>query len=168
MGAIDLNWEGVEEVKKLIFVGVLCFLVGGAGGYFVNTLFQKKEVPVTDQAAATVTATPDASVETDEQEDARSVKQGSISRIDYPLIDVYFEHDKSYTLELAKFDGEKEKEYTAEGDFFQYNKENFSIITIPSGLGTTPDYVLSVYEGKKRIKIIDCAQVRPGMMDGKW
>lgn len=155
-------------MKRLIFVGVLCFLVGGAGGYFVNSLVQKKEVPVTDKVTATVTATPDASVETGEQEDDNLVKQGADGRIDYPLIDVYFEHDKTYTLELAKFDGEKEKEYTAEGDFFQYNKENFSIITIPSGLGTTPDYVLSVYEGKKRIKIIDCAGVRPGMMDEKW
>lgn len=157
-------------MKRLIFVGVLCFLVGGVGGYFVNSLFQKKEVPVTDQAAATVTATPDASVETDEQEDARLVKQGAIGRIDYPLIDVYFEHDKSYTLELVKFgeESKKEKEYTAKGDFFQFNKGDFSVITFPSGLGTTPSYYLSVYEGKKCIKWIECAVVRPGMMDGKW
>lgn len=154
--------------KRIIMVGVVCFLIGGLGGYFINPLFQKQAVVETDKAAATVTATPDVSVETDEQEDDKSVKQGSIGRIDYPLIDVYFEHDKTYTLELVKFGGEKEKEYSAKGDFFQYNKENFSIITVPCGLGTTPDYELALCEGKKLIKYMDCVEVRPGMMDDKW
>lgn len=149
-------------------VGVLCFLTGGIGGYFINPLFQKQAVVEPDKAAATVTATPDASAETDGQEDDKSVKQGSIGRIDYPLIDVYFEHDKTYTLELVEFGGKIEKEYSEKGDFFQYNKEYFSIITCPSGRGTTPPYMLSVYEGKKCIKTIDCAGIRPGMMDDKW
>lgn len=134
----------------------------------MNTLVQKNEFPVTDKVTETATPSPDASVKADEQEDERFVTQGSDGRIDYPLIDVYFEHDKTYTLQLVKFGGEKEKEYTAKGDFFQFNKENFSIITCPSGRGTTPGYVLSVYEGKKRIKDIDCFKIRPGMMDDRW
>lgn len=153
-------------MKRIIMVGVLCFLAGGIGGYLVNPFFQKKENPVTDQAAAT-TAPTELPV-SDEQEDQKLMQQESISRIDYPLIDLYFEADKTYKLELAEYSGEKIKEYSAKGDFFQFNKEYFSILTFPSGRGTTPDYILSVYEGKKRIKTIDCGMIRPGIMDGKW
>lgn len=154
--------------KCIIVVLILCFLIGGIGGYFIHPLLQKQTDAAIEKAVAAVTAEPEATAKTDESEDAELIRNGAIGRIDYPLIDLYFSHEKMYTLELSKWDGQKVKEYSAKGDFFQYNKGDFSIITCPSGMGTTPEYILAVYEGKKRIRVIDCAHVRSGMMDDKW
>lgn len=152
-------------MRNIILTGILCFLIGGIGGYFIHSALQGEEVMVSDKPA--VTSAP-AELSSDEEEDKKGTGQDSISRIDYPLIDLYFERDKTYKLELVEYSGEAYKEYTAKGDFFQFNKENFSILTCPSGRGTTPPYILSVYEGKKRLKTLDCFGVRPGIMDDKW
>ena len=53
-------------------------------------------------------------------------------------------------------------------NFFQQNKGGFSILTVPSGIGTTPQFTLSIYEDDKCIKTIDCIEVRKGILDDKW
>lgn len=99
----------------------------------------------------------------DVEEDEELVQKGAIGRIDYPLIDIYFDKNKNYRVilrELYSADHEIQKEYTDTGDFFQFNKEKFSIVTVPSGMGTTLDYVLEVYEEDVCIKTIECSKIR--------
>lgn len=101
-------------------------------------------------------------LEKDEKEDEKLMKQSSVSRIDYPLIDIYFDKNKKYKIIVKEFGDNSKiyKEYTDTGDFFQYNKEKYSIVTVPSGRGITPEYILSVYEGNNCIKTIDCITIR--------
>lgn len=69
------------------------------------------------------------------------------------------------SVKLYSDDNKIHKEYADTGNFFQYNKEKFSILTVPSGLGTTLDYVLEVYEEDVCIKTIECSQIRTDFFD---
>lgn len=101
--------------------------------------------------------------------DDRLLMHESIGRVDYPMIDLYFDKDKEYRVILKDYmTGEIVKEYVDQGDFFQFNKEDFSIITAPSGRGTTPPYLLSIYEGKDCIKEIECMALGNDIMHDKW
>lgn len=44
-----------------------------------------------------------------------------------------------------------------EKSFFQNNKGNISITTVPCGMGTTTKYTFSLYEGENCIKTSDCS-----------
>lgn len=153
-------------MKRIVITAVIFFIVGGMGGYFLNERLQKE--PVRDEVSVSTPA-PDKQEEEDETLDAELNEQQSISRIDYPFIDLYFESNKTYQITLTEYGTNTiVKEYSDKGDFFQFNKEYFSILTVPSGLGTTPEYVLSIYEGEKRIKSMDCVRVREGILDDRW
>lgn len=147
-------------MKCKVLIAVVCVLIGGIGGFFVNSLYTEmpKEILETKKQ-----------LDQDTAEDEKLTQQGSISRIDYPLIDIYFEKDKKYKVTITKYmESETYKEYADTGDFFQFNKENFSILTIPSGRGTTPEYILRVYEDDNCIKTIECSKIRAGVLDDKW
>lgn len=102
-------------------------------------------------------------------EDEDLIKKGAIARIDYPLIDIYFEAEKQYKIVITEYMQDKVyKMYEDKGVFFQDNKENISIITVPCGMGTTTKYTFSVYEGENCIKTLDCQEIRTGILDNKW
>ncbi len=84
----------------------------------------------------------------------------SIGRIDYPLIDIYFQPKSNYRIEITDFvNTEDRKEVRGKGNDFQYIKGDFSVVTFPTGLGTTPDFYLAVYEDDKCIKDMPCASI---------
>ncbi len=144
-------------MKYKIIIVVASILVGGIGGFAINSyLCYKPETPYES------TEERNEQLEKDEEEDAKLTKQSSVSRIDYPLIDIYFEKNREYKIIVKEFGNKQKiyKEYTDTGDFFQYNKEKYSIVTIPSGRGITPEYIFSVYEGNDCIKTIDCITIR--------
>ena len=154
-------------MKCKVLIAVVCVLIGGIGGFFVNSLFCGKSVLYTEMPKEILERKEQLDQDTDEDE--KLTQQGSISRIDYPLIDIYFEKDKKYKVTITKYmESETYKEYVDTGDFFQFNKEKFSILTIPSGRGTTPEYILRVHEGDNCIKTIECSKIRAGILDDKW
>ena len=156
----------MKGIKKYLPLILLICALTGCGGLDAGANLKSDVSVRTEVSGSAVKSTVDYGNE-DEKQDAEF--QNSIGRIDYPLIDLYFEGEKTYRLELVDYTGQNVvKEYTDQGDFFQFTKEYFSIITCPSGRGTTPPYILSIYEGETRIKDIDCVEVRPGILDDKW
>ena len=174
-------------MKQKVMIIVISFLLGGIIGFFCvkvilsasretvslgtstmqttssmqNTSAMETNVPVTGSGIQTL--------EEDEELDAGQRKQDSIDRIDYPLIDLYFERDKTYKIVIKKYMMDTVvMEYEDEGDFFQFNKEYISILTCPSGRGTTPPFMFEIYDGDILIKNIDCFEVRSGILDDKW
>ena len=155
-------------MKQKIWIAIVVFLIGGVVGYFLNPVINRDRDNFDGKGYVTkAKVSPDKDTEQNDEADDKKFKK-TLSRIDYPLIDIYFEKDKEYRLELTDFEGKKLKQFKESGDFFQANKEFFSIFTIPSGRGTTPPYILNVYEGKKGIMSIECSEVRQGVLDGKW
>lgn len=174
-------------MKRIILTAIIFLIIGGAAGYFLNPVINKKSAP-TDIPASM--PEPGKQPESgfippekkegndDERQDKELRENESIGRIDYPLIDIYFEEEKTYKITVQEYgkgmaakgeeESKKYREYEDKGKFFQFNKESFSIITGPSGRGTTPSYILKVYEGKKCIKTIDCFRIREGILDNKW
>lgn len=150
-------------MKYKIIIVVVSVLIGGIGGFVINSLCYKSEILYENQEEGK----ENEQFEKDEEDDKKLIRQGSIARIDYPLIDIYFDKNKKYKIVIKEFgDNQKTyKEYVDTGDFFQYNKEKFSIETIPSGRGTTPEYILSVYEEDDCIKMIDCSTIRTDFFD---
>lgn len=181
-------------MKQKILIAMIFFMIGATSSYFVTSFLnrtaedgkkvhssnaaknQKEDTGIPKDDTNKDTNSPENEIsedttmlETDADEDARLNRQNSLARIDYPLIDLYFEHDKEYRVVLTKFmQDEICKEYTDTGDFFQQNKGNFSILTIPAGMGTTPPFSLCIYEEGECIKTIDCGEVRTGILDDKW
>lgn len=154
------------RMKRIIIIAVIFFFVGGAGGYFLSERLGKESVHEDVSVSAPA---PDKQAEEDERYDEKLKSQESISRIDYPLIDIYFESDKTYKVTVTEYmTNTVVKEYSDKGEFFEFNKEYFSILTVPSGRGTTPEYMLDIYEGEKRIKTLDCSMIREGVMDDRW
>lgn len=154
--------------KKLFLISIIAasVLIGGIGGFIINSLLcDKSEIRYENQDKGN----ENEQLKKDEEDDKKLIQQGSVGRIDYPLIDIYFEKNKKYKIIIKEFCNPQKtyKEYENTGDFFQYNKENFSIATIPSGRGTTPEYILSVYEGNDCIKRIDCITIRTDFFDKK-
>jgi hypothetical protein len=143
-------------MRYKIIIAVVFILIGGIGGFAINSFLCSKPEVIYESKKQT-----NEQLEKDEEEDVKLNKQSSVSRIDYPLIDIYFDKNMKYKIIVKKF-GDKKiyKEYTDTGDFFQYNKEKYSIVTIPSGRGITPEYILSVYEGDDCVKTIDCMMIR--------
>lgn len=140
-------------------MAVLLFaiLIGGIGGFAINSfLYDKSTIVKTERKENNEQFGED-----DEKDDELS-RQGTIARIDYPLIDIYFDKNKNYKVTIKEFGNSQEiyKEYKDKGDFFQFNKEKFSILTVPSGRGTTPKYILRVEEENECIKTIDCIEIR--------
>lgn len=96
-------------------------------------------------------------------------KSNSIARIDYPLIDIYFESSSNYRVEIVDFmNNEIRKEIKEKGDYFQDIKGDFSIKVIPSGMGTTAEFYMFVYENDKCIKEIECVSIESDVFEGKW
>lgn len=162
-------------MKQKVMVIVISFLLGGIIGFFcVKVILSASKETVSLGASAMETNAPVTgsgiqTSEEDEKLDAGQRKQDSIDRIDYPLIDLYFERDKSYKIVIKKYMMDTVvMEYEDEGDFFQFNKEYISILTCPSGRGTTPPFMFEIYEGDTLIKDIDCFEVRAGILDDKW
>ena len=145
---------------KILIMAVLLFaiLIGGIGGFAINSfLYDKSTIVKTERKEKN-----EQFEENDEKEDDELSRQDSIARIDYPLIDIYFDKNKNYKVTIKEFGNSQEiyKEYKYKGDFFQFNKEKFSILTVPSGRGTTPKYILRVEEENECIKTIDCVKIR--------
>lgn len=172
-------------MKRTIITAVIFLIIGGAIGYFLNPLVNRKSAPAgmparMDKPGRPVSgsAASDTKEGEDERLDLELRQKGAIGRIDYPLIDIYFEKDKTYKVTVQRYANdlsdrgdtkpEAYREYEDKGGFFQQNKGDFSIMTIPSGLGTTPSYILKVYEGEKCIRTIDCMEIREGILDDKW
>lgn len=173
-------------MKRIILTAVIFLIIGGAAGYFLNPVINRKPAP-TDMPApmpeqgkepGVSSIPPDIKADEDERLDAELRQNDSDGRIDYPLLDIYFEKDKTYKVVVQQYAktapvrGEEKakeyREYEDKGDFFQNNKEYFSVITVASGRGTTLPYILKVYEGKKCIKMMDCVRIREGILDNKW
>lgn len=154
-----------KRVWYLLLLSVL--ILSACGGNTAGDGSLSEEETVSPGAASAAAADV---MREDEEEDAGLNSHDSIGRIDYPLLDIYFEEDKTYRLALVDYAPPNKvcKEYEDKGRFFQFNKEYFSIITLPSGRGTTPEYILEVYEGEKCIRQLDCVCVRPGVLDEKW
>lgn len=174
-------------MKRIILTAIIFLIIGGAAGYFLNPIINEKPAPTDIPASVPEPgkpqesgfAPPDKKEGDDESRDKELRENESIGRIDYPLIDIYFEKEKTYKITVQEYAkstapvrGEEKakeyREYEDKGDFFQSNKEYFSVITVPSGRGTTPAYILKVYEGKKCIKMLDCVTIREGIFDDKW
>lgn len=148
---------------KILIMAVLllAILIGGIGGFAINSfLYDKSMIVKTERKEKNEQFEKDE--EDEEEEDDELSRQGSIARIDYPLIDIYFDKNKNYKVIIKEFGNSQEiyKEYIDKGDFFQFNKEKFSILTVPSGRGTTPEYILRVEEENECIKTIDCVKIR--------
>lgn len=93
----------------------------------------------------------------------------SIARKDYPLIDIYFQSDSNYRVEIVDFmDNKKGKEVKGKGEYFQKLKGDFSVMTIPTGMGTTAEFYLSVYEDGKCIKELECISIESDVFVDKW
>lgn len=174
-------------MKQKVMMIAISFLLGGILGFLcVKVILSnpqetaslgasaKQENPAKQKTSAMQTPVPVTgsgiqTLEEDETLDAGQQKQDSVGRIDYPLIDLYFEHDKTYKIVIREYMMDTVvDEYEAEGDFFQFNKEYISIVTCPSGRGTTPPFMFEIYEGDTLIKNIDCFEVRDGVLDDKW
>lgn len=164
--------------QKIIFILLFVFLGGMlayvcVAGYYSHQMQAansgSSEMMENKQLHSFASGSMISSVLEDEEEDDRMREQETIARIDYPLIDLYFERDKTYKIAVIDYmDQTVVKEYEEKGDFFQFNKEFISILTCPAGRGTTPPYIFCIYEGDERIKDLDCFGVRPGILDGKW
>ena len=144
---------------KILIMAVLLFaiLIGGIGGFAINSfLYDKSAIIKTERKEN------NEQLEEDDEKDDEFSRQGTIARIDYPLIDIYFDKNKNYKVTIKEFGNSQEiyKEYKDKGDFFQFNKEKFSILTVPSGRGTTPKYIRRVEEENECIKTIDCIEIR--------
>lgn len=151
-------------MKYKIIIVAVSVLIGGVGGFVINSLLcYKSEILYENQEEGK----ENEQIEKDEEDDKILIRQGSVARIDYPLIDIYFDKNKKYKIIIKEFGDNQKiyKEYANTGEFFQYNKEKFSIATIPSGRGTTPEYILSVYEEDDCIKMIDCITIRTDFFD---
>lgn len=183
-------------MKKTVIVAICMLFLGGVMGWFIkgqtlsDTKADQQETVVQESDQQETSILESDKQETDKQEadvqnadkqetkeqitydnlvDDRLLMHESIGRIDYPMIDLYFDKDKEYRVALKDYGtGEVIKEYVDKGDFFQFNKETFSIVTVPSGRGTTPPYLLSIYEEKDCIKEIDCMALGNDIMAGKW
>ena len=116
-------------MKKTIITSIIFLLIGGICGYLLNPIINYKAVnsnEVVIEAPTPVVATDNLLVDEIEYENFKK----SIGRIDYPLLDIYFDKDKNYSIVLTDFMGEKVyKKYKDNGIFFQFNKEYFSITT---------------------------------------
>lgn len=164
--------------QKIIFILLFVFLGGIIGyvcvaGYYSHQMQAAKsgssKVSENGQLRTLASGGMISSVTEDEEEDASMREQETMARIDYPLLDLYFESDKTYKIAVIDYmDQTVVKEYEEKGNFFQFNKEYISILTCPAGRGTTPPYIFCIYEGDERIKDLDCFEVRPGILDGKW
>ena len=142
---------------------LLAVLLGGIGGFAINSfLYDKSTIVKTERKEKNEQFEEDVKDEEDDEDEDELSRQGSIARIDYPLIDIYFDKNKNYKVTIKEFGNSQEiyKEYIDKGDFFQFNKEKFSILTVPSGRGTTPKYILRVEEENECIKTIDCVKIR--------
>lgn len=160
-------------MKYKIILIIISFCIGGVSGYFISkVLNREKEFNNVSDNQHTQTYSDSYRKEIsqeDEIEDTQRRENDSISRIDYPLIDIYFEREKAYKIIITQWeDGTIYKKYEDKGVFFQSNKEFFSIDTFPSGRGSTPVYLLDIYESDKCIKHIECSGIRPGILDDKW
>ena len=142
---------------------LLAVLLGFIAGFAINSfLYDKSTIVKTERKEKNEQFEEDEKDEEDDEDEDELSRQGSIARIDYPLIDIYFDKNKNYKVTIKEFGNSQEiyKEYIDKGDFFQFNKEKFSILTVPSGRGTTPKYILRVEEENECIKTIDCVKIR--------
>lgn len=145
------------KLKKIIIVLFAISLIGNVV-FLCNKLGANAETSEAD-----LQLKYDKQLEQDSIEDEDLIKKGAIARIDYPLIDIYFEKEKQYKIVITEYMQDKVyKEYTDKGEFFQSNKGSISILTVSCGLGTTTKYTFSVYEGEKLIKTLDCQEIRTG------
>lgn len=147
---------------------IVLFAISIIGNIFLLFLCNKLSAD-TETSEVNLKLKYDKQFEQDIDEDKGLNKNESIGRIDYPLIDIYFEEEKQYEIVVTEYMQNKiYKKYTDKGRAFQQIKKDISIITVPCGMGTTTKYTLSVYEGEKRIKTIDCQRVRSGILDSRW
>lgn len=146
-------------LKKYVTI-ITIFIVGIATGISISfcMLNQKKEAEVIS-----------VSNEQSGLDFPESSKSNLIARIDYPLIDVYFQSSSNYRVEIVDFmNNEIRKEIKEKGDYFQYIKGDFSVKIIPSGMGTTAEFYLFVYENDKCIKEMECVSIESDVFEGKW
>lgn len=174
LGSIGVhNFENgrleVEINMKIKFkILIALFVISIMGNIFLCFLCNKPGAN-TEISEVDLKLKYDKQLEQDNGEDEDFIKKGAIARIDYPLIDIYFEAEKQYKIVITEYMQDKVyKEYEDKGVFFQNNKENISIITVPCGMGTTTKYTFSVYEGENCIKTLDCQEIRTGILDNKW
>lgn len=123
-------------MKRTFITVVISLLIGCLCGLNIgSSIFKQSDI---NEVTVPVETFEPESLTNDEALDAELHNLKSIARIDYPLIDIYFEKDKTYKKVVTDFSGDVIKEYSDKGEFFQFNKEYLSVLTFPSGRGTTP------------------------------
>lgn len=121
-------------MKYKIIIVVVSVLIGGIGGGVISSCLHK---PIVLYKNNQERKESNEQFEKDLEEDEELIRQGSVARIDYPLIDIYFDKSKKYKI----------------------------IATVPSGRGITPEYILRVYEENDCIKTLDCITIRTDFFD---
>lgn len=84
--------------------------------------------------------------------------EDSISRIDYPLIDIAFNdgNDWLVLIENGMYGRVKESYFASDDkEVLQFNKEFLKVETFPAGRGTTPNGSISVYKNGEMIKCVE-------------
>ena len=80
----------------------------------------------------------------------------TISRIDFPLIDLYFDEENEWLLvECQHSLGDEKYRIVADAHILNWNKEFLSVSTFPTGRGTTPIGFLDIYKNGKRYKRVE-------------
>ena len=84
--------------------------------------------------------------------------QDLVTKVDYPLLDIYFsEEDKWIILNaVGLYQGNEEFLVISgrDGSFIEWMKEYMRVLTFPVGRGITPDGLILVYKNGKLIKNI--------------
>ena len=117
---------------KILIMAVLLLavLLGGIGGFAINSfLYDKSTIVKTERKEKNEQFEEDEKDEEDDEDEDELSRQGSIARIDYPLIDIYFDKNKNYKVTIKEFGNSQEiyKEYIDKGDFFQF-KDRKSVV----------------------------------------
>ena len=83
---------------KILIMAVLLLavLLGGIGGFAINSfLYDKSTIVKTERKEINEQFEEDEKDEEDDEDEDELSRQGSIARIDYPLIDIYFDKNKN-------------------------------------------------------------------------
>ena len=80
-----------------------------------------------------------------------------IGRIDYPLIEIYFNRNDVNLVILYEniFTSNKQVKILLDSDAMENIKGNFHVLTFPAGRGTTPDSIIYVYKNGELIKYVE-------------
>ena len=92
---------------------------------------------------------------TGKQQQVHAMKRNALTlKVDYPLIEYYFDDDSEWLLVIRKRIFSKEEKFIIidNSEVLEMNKEHLELITFPIGRGTTPSGIVYLYKNKKLIK----------------